>query len=183
MVVEVAAGPTRGVAVISGIAGGADVILIPEQPMTVEAACSDIERRHRRSKDFSIVVCVNEGYELTYESGERSMVTQEAAGTDEFGHVRLGGVGSALAQEIEARTGFETRVTVLGRVRRGRHPDTATASSQARYSLKAADLVDAGAIRPDGGAPATPSSTSRSKRPRSSRPCRRSGTRSRAFFG
>src|SRR5256886_16016542 len=84
MVVEVMGRHTGWIAVMSGIAGGADVILIPEHPISVEQACRDIERRHARGKDFSIVV-VSEGYELTYESGERRTVTQEAA-QDAFGH-------------------------------------------------------------------------------------------------
>ena len=142
MVVEVMGLHTGWIAVMSGIAGGADVILIPEQPITVEQACRDIERRHERGKDFSIVV-VSEGYELTYESGERRRVTQ-AAGVDQFGHVRLGGVGEALAEEIEARTGFETRVTVLGHVQRGGSPTARDRVLATRYGLKAADLVEEG---------------------------------------
>jgi ATP-dependent phosphofructokinase / diphosphate-dependent phosphofructokinase len=86
MVVEVMGRNTGWIAVMSGIAGGADVILIPEQPITVERACVEIKRRHDRGKDFSIVV-VSEGYELTYESGERRQVVQETA-EDEFGHIR-----------------------------------------------------------------------------------------------
>src|SRR5437660_1305937 len=120
MVVEVMGRHTGWIAVMSGIAGGADVILIPEQPLTVEDACTEISRRHAKGKDFSIVV-VSEGYELTYASGERRQVTQEDA-TDAFGHVRLGGVGDALAREIEERMGYETRVTVLGHVQRGGTP-------------------------------------------------------------
>src|SRR6185436_196943 len=81
MVVEVMGRHTGWIAVMSGIAGGADVILIPEHPVTVEDACVEIQRRHARGKVFSIVV-VSEGYELTYRSGEKRQVTQEAA-TDE----------------------------------------------------------------------------------------------------
>jgi 6-phosphofructokinase 1 len=142
MVVEVMGRHTGWIAVMSGIAGGADVILIPEQPISVEQACRDIERRHVRGKDFSIVV-VSEGYELTYESGEKRAVTQEVA-VDEFGHVRLGGVGEVLAKEIEERTGFETRVTVLGHVQRGGSPTPRDRVLATRYGLKAADLVLAG---------------------------------------
>src|SRR5919197_799664 len=106
MVVEVMGRHTGWIAVMSGIAGGADVILIPEQPISIEEACADIQRRHERGKDFSIVV-VSEGFELEGASGGDEV--------DQFGHVRLSerGVGAALAREIEQRTGYETRVTVL----------------------------------------------------------------------
>jgi phosphofructokinase-like protein len=139
MVVEVMGRHTGWIAVMSGIAGGADVILIPEHPITVEDACAEITHRHTRGKDFSIVV-VSEGYELAYASGERRQVTQEAA-TDAFGHVRLGGVGDALAREIEERTGYETRVTVLGHVQRGGSPTPRDRVLATRYGLKAAELV------------------------------------------
>src|SRR5207247_3725605 len=143
MVVEVMGRHTGWIAVMSGIAGGADVILIPEQPMTVEEACSEIQRRHNLGKDFSIVV-VSEGYELTYESGESRLVGGEARPSDQFGHVRLGGVGDALAREIEERTGFESRVTVLGHVQRGGSPTPRDRVLATRYGLKAADLVHEG---------------------------------------
>jgi ATP-dependent phosphofructokinase / diphosphate-dependent phosphofructokinase len=139
MVVEVMGRHTGWIAVMSGIAGGADVILIPEQPITVEDACEELRRRHDRGKDFSIVV-VSEGYELTYASGEKRQVAQEGA-SDQFGHVRLGGVGDQLAREIEERTGFETRVTVLGHVQRGGSPTPRDRVLATRYGLKAADLV------------------------------------------
>jgi phosphofructokinase-like protein len=142
MVVEVMGRHTGWIAVMSGIAGGADAVLIPEQPITVEDACDELRRRHERGKDFSIVV-VSEGYELTYGSGERRQVAQEAAASDQFGHVRLGGVGDALAREIEERTGYETRVTVLGHVQRGGSPTPRDRVLATRYGLKAADLVHA----------------------------------------
>ena len=143
MVVEVMGRHTGWIAVMSGIAGGADVILIPEQPITVEQACAKIRRRHERGLDFSIVV-VSEGYELTYESGERRLVGEAARETDQFGHVKLGGVGAELAREIEERTGYETRVTVLGHVQRGGTPTPRDRVLATRYGLKAADLVHEG---------------------------------------
>jgi phosphofructokinase-like protein len=143
MVVEVMGRHTGWIAVLSGIAGGADMILIPEQPVTVEDACEEIMRRHARGKDFSIVV-VSEGYELRYASGEARMVAGEARESDQFGHVRLGGVGDELAREIEERTGFETRVTVLGHVQRGGTPTPRDRVLATRYGLKAADLVQEG---------------------------------------
>ena len=141
MVLEVMGRHTGWIAVMSGIAGGADVILIPEQPMTVEESCEELRRRHGRGKDFSIVV-VSEGYELTYASGERKQVAGEPAATDQFGHVRLGGVGDELAREIEERTGYETRVTVLGHVQRGGTPTPRDRVLATRFGLKAADLVE-----------------------------------------
>src|SRR5436189_2644102 len=96
MVVEVMGRHTGWIAVMSGIAGGADVILIPEHPISLDEACADIRHRHERGKDFSIVV-VSEGYELEGLADESEL--------DEFGHVRLSqrGVGDALAGEIGAR--------------------------------------------------------------------------------
>jgi 6-phosphofructokinase 1 len=126
------------IALLSGMAGGADVVLIPEQPVTVEHACGLIDRRHRRGKDFSIVV-VSEGWELRFDSGETQLVS--GAGTDAFGHARLGGIGAALAGEIEQRTGFETRVTQLGHVQRGGSPTAHDRVLATRFGLKAAELV------------------------------------------
>ncbi len=145
MVVEVMGRHTGWIALHSGIAGGADVILIPEQPVTVEAACALLEQRHATGKDFSIVV-VSEGYQLSYESGESRLVAGEARATDQFGHVVLGGVGDALGREIEERTGFETRVTVLGHVQRGGTPTPRDRVLATRYGLKAADLVQEGSF-------------------------------------
>ena len=139
MVVEVMGRHTGWIAIMSGIAGGADVILIPEQPITVEEACKELVKRHEGGKDFSIVV-VSEGYELTYESGERRLVAGDARETDQFGHVVLGGVGDALAREIEQRTGFETRVSVLGHVQRGGTPDASRSHPR-------------DPVRPEGGRP------------------------------
>jgi 6-phosphofructokinase 1 len=143
MVVEVMGRHTGWIAVMSGIAGGADVILIPEQPLTVEEACEEIVARHESGKLFSIVV-VSEGYELTYRSGERKLVAGEARESDQFGHVQLGGVGETLAREIEERTGFETRVTVLGHVQRGGTPTARDRVLATRYGLKAVELIETG---------------------------------------
>jgi len=136
MVVEVMGRHTGWIAVVSGIAGGADMILIPEQPVSIEDACKELRRRHERGKDFSIVV-VSEGYELEGMS--------EAQDVDQFGHISLSerGVGAALARQIEARTGYETRVTVLGHVQRGGSPTPRDRVLATRYGLKAADLVEA----------------------------------------
>jgi ATP-dependent phosphofructokinase / diphosphate-dependent phosphofructokinase len=137
MVVEVMGRHTGWIAVVSGIAGGADVILIPEHPVSLDDTCAEIRRRHERGKDFSIVV-VSEGYELEGAA--------EAGDVDQFGHVRLSerGVGARLAGQIEERTGFETRVTVLGHVQRGGSPTPRDRVLATRYGLKAADLVEEG---------------------------------------
>ena len=135
MVVEVMGRHTGWIAVMSGIAGGADMILIPEQPISIDAACANLQRRHERGKDFSIVV-VSEGCEFEG--------VADAGDVDQFGHVRLSerGVGTALAREIEQRTGYETRVTVLGHVQRGGSPTPRDRILATRYGLKAADLVE-----------------------------------------
>src|SRR5438477_12637911 len=143
MVCEVMGRHAGWIALLSGIAGGADVVLIPEQPVTVEHACGLIERRHARGKDFSIVV-VSEGWELRFDSGDAQLVT--GAGADAFGHARLGGIGGVLAGEIERRTGFETRVTQLGHVQRGGPPTAHDRVLATRFGLKAADLVFAGSF-------------------------------------
>jgi ATP-dependent phosphofructokinase / diphosphate-dependent phosphofructokinase len=134
MVLEVMGRHTGWIAVMSGIAGGADVILTPELPMPIEEVCALLERRHSGGKDFSIVV-VAEGYELEGLADEGEV--------DQFGHLRLGlrGVGDALARQIESRTGFETRVTVLGHVQRGGSPTPRDRVLATRFGLKAADLA------------------------------------------
>src|SRR6476660_7281948 len=138
MVLEVMGRQTGWIAVVSGIAGGADVILIPEHPVSIEDTCKEIQHRHNSGKDFSIVV-VSEGYELEGADGEPAEV-------DQFGHTRLSerGVGARVAHEIEQRTGFETRVTVLGHVQRGGSPTPRDRVLATRYGLKAADLVHEG---------------------------------------
>jgi 6-phosphofructokinase 1 len=139
MVVEVMGRNTGWIAVFSGIAGGADAILIPELELTVEQTCGAINLRHRRGKDFSIVV-VAEGAELAFESGERRRV-RASAETDAYGYPRLGGIGQALGVEIEQRTGFETRVTILGHVQRGGTPTATDRVLATRYGVEAANLV------------------------------------------
>jgi 6-phosphofructokinase 1 len=135
MVVEVMGRHTGWIAVVSGIAGGADMILIPEHPVSIEDACRELQHRHERGKDFSIVV-VSEGYELEG--------LADAGDVDQFGHVRLSerGVGAMLAHEIETRTGYETRVTVLGHTQRGGSPTPRDRVLATRYGMKAADLVE-----------------------------------------
>jgi 6-phosphofructokinase 1 len=137
MVVEVMGRHAGWIAVMSGIAGGADVILIPERPVDIDEVCAELRKRHARGKDFSIVV-VSEGCELPGLEDDGEL--------DAFGHVTLSkrGVGEAIAGQIEDRTGFETRVTVLGHVQRGGTPTPRDRVLATRFGLKAADLVEAG---------------------------------------
>ena len=134
MVVEVMGRHTGWIAVMSGIAGGADVILVPEIPVDFEEVAETIRKRHARGKNFSIVV-VSEGCELPG--------LEDAGEKDQFGHVILSkrGVGDMLGREIEQRTGYETRVTVLGHVQRGGTPTPRDRVLATRFGLKAADLA------------------------------------------
>jgi 6-phosphofructokinase 1 len=116
MVVEVMGRHAGWIALHSGLAGGGDVILIPERPFDIDDVCRLIRRRHSRGRFFSIVV-VAEG--AMPEKGTMALGEGER---DEFGHVRLGGIGERLQGEIEERTGFETRAVVLGHIQRGGTP-------------------------------------------------------------
>lgn len=135
IVVEVMGRHAGWIAIESGIAGGADVILIPEIPIDIEETCSLIKKRHARGKLFSIVV-VAEGAKFK----EGTMVLQEEK-LDAFGHVRLGGIGERLGEEIEKRTGYETRVSVLGNIQRGGTPTAFDRILGTRFGVKAVDLV------------------------------------------
>ncbi len=135
MVVEVMGRHAGWIAGYSGIAGGADYILIPEIPTDIDDVCNSLKERHRKGKKFSIVV-VSEGATLT----NNALFTQEKK-LDPFGHVRLGGIGQALGGLIEEKTGFETRVTVLGHIQRGGSPTAFDRILGTRYGVKAYDLV------------------------------------------
>ena len=135
IVAEVMGRHAGWIALEAGIAGGADVILIPEFPIDLEEVCALIKKRHERGKTFSIVV-VAEGAEFK----KGSMVLQEQK-LDEFGHVRLGGIGEILGREIEKRTGYETRVSVLGHIQRGGSPTAFDRVLGTRFGVKAVELV------------------------------------------
>jgi 6-phosphofructokinase 1 len=137
MVVEVMGRHTGWIATVGGLAGGADCILIPERPVTIEEICDVLEKRHSRGRLFSIVV-VAEGFKL---AGAGQVVTKDQK-LDQFGHVHLGGISEVIAKEIEKRTGFETRVTVLGHVQRGGSPTAFDRVLGTRYGVKAVDLID-----------------------------------------
>jgi ATP-dependent phosphofructokinase / diphosphate-dependent phosphofructokinase len=139
IMVEVMGRDSGWIALYSGVAGGADVILIPERPIDIDEVAESIKRRHARGRYFSIVV-VAEGAKL---SGNAGVVT-ETDTVDEFGHVRLGGIGSVLAREIERRTGFETRAVILGHTQRGGSPTAFDRMLATRYGIGAIDMVHRG---------------------------------------
>lgn len=138
MVVEVMGRHAGWIAAYAGVAGGADCILIPEIPIDIKEVCDSIDKRHKRGKNFSIVV-VAEGAFFK----DENICLQEKK-LDEFGHVRLGGIGHTLAEMIEKSTGFETRVTVLGHIQRGGSPSAFDRVLGTRFGLKAYDLIKEG---------------------------------------
>jgi phosphofructokinase-like protein len=138
IVVEVMGRDSGWIAIYSGVAGGADVILIPEQPFDIQEMAETSKRRHDRGRYFSIVV-VAEGAKLAGNS-----IESERRKTDEFGHVRLGGIGNMLAAEIESRTGFEARAVILGHTQRGGSPTAFDRMLATRYGIGAIDLVHQG---------------------------------------
>ncbi len=136
IVLEVMGRHAGWIATHAGIAGGADVILVPERPFDVDEVCEHIRHRHQKGRFFSIVV-VAEGAVPR----EGSEALQEE-GTDAFGHVRLGGIGVMLEGEIEKRTGFETRVTILGHIQRGGTPTAFDRVLATRFGIAAIDAAE-----------------------------------------
>ncbi|MFQ6104087.1 MAG: 6-phosphofructokinase [Candidatus Glassbacteria bacterium] len=139
MVIEVMGRSAGWIAVMSGIAGGADNILIPEFPFTMEDVCEKIRKRHARGKNFSIVV-VAEGAKPV---GVEELVTQDDE-VDEFGNVRLGGIAHLIGKKIRETTGMDTRVTILGYVQRGGSPTPYDRILATRFGVKAAELAHQG---------------------------------------
>ena len=140
MVVEVMGRHAGHIATWAGLAGGATVTLVPEEPFVIDDICERIMRRHDAGRFASIVV-VAEGAEPapgTIGLPERS--------TDEFGHVRLSGIGNVVAQEIETRTGIETRLTILGHVQRGGTPTAFDRVISSWFGAAAVDAVHDGAF-------------------------------------
>src|SRR5690349_2023032 len=138
MVVEVMGRHAGWIATYSGLAGGADIILIPEEPFDIEEICDRLTHRHQRGANFSIVVAA-EG--AVPKEGTMELQTGEI---DEFGHVRLGGIGARLADEVERRTGFEARVTALGHVLRGGTPTAYDRVIATRFGVEAIEAVHEG---------------------------------------
>jgi 6-phosphofructokinase 1 len=141
MVVEVMGRDTGWVAILGGLAGGADLVIIPEFPISFQEVVEHLYRRRGEGKDFSIIV-VAEGARMS----ELGAAEAEPAKKDAFGHVQLSklGVGDALSGRIEQATGFETRVTVLGHLQRGGSPSPEDRIWATRLGVEAARLVAAG---------------------------------------
>ncbi len=142
IVVEVMGRHAGWIAVEAGLAGGADMILIPERPFDIDEVCEAIRRRHRRGRDFSIVV-VAEGAKMPEGTEGEGFIAQEKE-VDAFGHIRLGGIGHVLAKEIKKRTGFQTRVTILGYLQRGGTPTAFDRVLATRFGIAAIDLIHQG---------------------------------------
>jgi 6-phosphofructokinase 1 len=138
MVCEVMGRHAGWIAAYSGLAGGADAILVPERPFDIDQVCSHLRRRHENGRSFSIVV-VSEG--ATPVDG--NLITEHET-TDAFGHVRLGGIGVMLEREIESRTGYETRMTILGHVQRGGTPLAYDRVLGSRFGVAAIDAASEG---------------------------------------
>ncbi len=135
MVVEVMGRHVGHIAVWAGIAGGATLTLIPEEPFDIEQVAAAISRRHEHGRYASVVV-VAEG--AVPKAGTLELPEPEI---DQYGHQRLGGIANVVAQEIERRTGYETRVTVLGHVQRGGSPSPFDRLLCSRYGVGAIDAV------------------------------------------
>ena len=137
LIVEVMGRHAGWIALHAGMAGGANVILIPEVPFDIEKVCEYVESRFRTN--YSPILVVSEG--ATPVEGTMTLQTGEL---DAFGHVRLGGIGQMLEKEIEKRTGKEARTTVLGHIQRGGTPTARDRWLATRFGLHAIDAVDAG---------------------------------------
>ncbi|MDE0067491.1 MAG: ATP-dependent 6-phosphofructokinase [Acidimicrobiaceae bacterium] len=138
IVVEVMGRHVGHIATWAGIAGGATIVLVPEEPFDISEICESLKRRHRRGR-FSSIVVVAEG--ATPAPGTLDVAEP---GIDEYGHARLGGIGNVVAEEIEQRTGFETRVTVLGHVQRGGTPSALDRVLSTWYGVAAMTAVHEG---------------------------------------
>jgi 6-phosphofructokinase 1 len=125
------------IALYSGVAGGADVILIPEIPFTYESVCAKVAERERLSKHFTLIV-VAEG------ARPRGGDFVTAASQPENREARLGGVGAVIAAEVEARTGKETRLCVLGHLQRGGTPTNFDRAMCSMFGAEAVELLAAG---------------------------------------
>ena len=140
MVCEVMGRHAGWIALYAGIGGGAAEILIPEQPFDIEEVAERIRRRHEQGR-YATIVVVAEGA-----APKEGTLALQSGEVDQFGHARLGGVGSVVAKEIESRTGFETRVTILGHIQRGGTPTAFDRVLATRFGIAAIEAVHDGAF-------------------------------------
>lgn len=138
LVVEVMGRHAGWIALHSGLAGGANVILIPERPFDIDKVCAQVESRF--ATHYAPIIVVSEGA-VPADGGSMALVSGEK---DAFGHVRLGGIGERLASEIESRTGKESRAVVLGHVQRGGSPTAFDRWLATRFGLHAIAAVHDG---------------------------------------
>lgn len=139
IVLEVMGRHTGWIATMAGLAGGADCILIPEKPFNIDDVCLLLKKRHERGKNFSIIVVAEgvkpqEGTDFVVQDGK----------VDAFGHIRLGGISHTIAKEVERKTGYETRVTILGHIQRGGTPTSFDRILATRFGVAAIELVRKG---------------------------------------
>jgi 6-phosphofructokinase 1 len=134
LVVELMGRQAGWIALEAGMAGGADLILLPEFPMSLAEICKIIKRRQAGGKNFSIVA-VAEGFKL------EGMEVTSSKDLDAFGHIRLGGIGEVLCKDIEKMTGIESRAVVLGHIQRGGTPSAYDRVLGTRYGVKAVELA------------------------------------------
>ncbi|MBO0773181.1 MAG: ATP-dependent 6-phosphofructokinase, partial [Actinobacteria bacterium] len=139
LIVEVMGRHAGWIALHAGMAGGANVILIPEKPFSMEKVCAYVE--HRFQTRYAPIVVVAEG---ARPAEEELALSDERL--DSFGHVRLGGIGQMLANELEKRTGKEARATVLGHIQRGGTPTAFDRVLATRFGIQAIDAVRDGAF-------------------------------------
>ncbi|HEY2303020.1 MAG TPA: 6-phosphofructokinase [Acidimicrobiales bacterium] len=128
------------IATYAGIAGGAAEVLVPEEPFDIDVICANLQARHSKGRFASIVVVAEGAVPM---EGTMALASREV---DQFGHVRLGGIANTLAEEIEKRTGFETRVTILGHIQRGGTPTAFDRVLATRFGIAAIDAVHDGAF-------------------------------------
>src|SRR5512143_2574876 len=143
LVVEIMGRHAGWITCASGIAGGADVILVPEEPFNILEVCDILKKRAARGKKYNIVA-VSEGARFSDAPGAEPSLVLQTAEKDAFGNVRLGGIANILANEIEQRTGFETRAVILGHLQRGGTPTAFDRILATRFGVKAVDLVHEG---------------------------------------
>ena len=139
MVVEVMGRHAGWMTLIGGVAGGADIILVPEEPVDIDEVALKLKKMRDKGRKYAMVA-VSEGVKIKFAGGMEDIITQDAE-VDEFGHVRLGGIGKILAKELQKRTGWEARHVVLGHLQRGGVPTAFDRWLSTRFGIAAVDQI------------------------------------------